>query len=88
MDWLTDGLDDEETVTTTTRELTRLAQSLKNIYITSFRPVYLIFDQFEELFILGSPDEQKQFIQTVKEILEVEQPVKMIFSIREEYLGI
>ena len=29
MDWLTDGLDDEETVTTTTRELTRLAQSLK-----------------------------------------------------------
>ncbi len=49
--------------------------------------MYLIFDQFEELFILGSADEQEQFIETVKEILQVEQPVKMIFSIREEYLG-
>ncbi|MEO7767858.1 MAG: hypothetical protein ABIS01_10540, partial [Ferruginibacter sp.] len=47
----------------------------------------LIFDQFEELFILGSKTEQQQFIDTVKEILQLDQPVKMIFSIREEYLG-
>ncbi len=79
-------MDDGETVTTT-RELTRIAQSLKNIYLASFRPLYLIFDQFEELFILGSAAEQEQFIETVKEMLTAEQPVKMIFSIREEYLG-
>jgi len=64
-----------------------LTRSLKTIYLKSFRPVYLIFDQFEELFILGSNEEQQQFIKAVQEILEVEQPVKMIFSMREEYLG-
>lgn len=65
-----------------------LVSSFKQIYRNSFRPLYLIFDQFEELFIIN-PDkaEQEQFINTVKAILKVEQPVKMIFSIREEYLG-
>jgi hypothetical protein len=78
---------EEGETATATRQLTPLAQSLKAIYLNSFRPIYLIFDQFEELFILGSADEQRQFIETVKDILQVEQPVKMIFSIREEYLG-
>lgn len=86
MDWL-DEVMNESNVATTTKQLSPLAQSLKKIYLASFRPVYLIFDQFEELFILGSLAEQDQFIQTIKEILQVEQPVKMIFSIREEYLG-
>ncbi|MEO6328934.1 MAG: hypothetical protein ABIO55_08380, partial [Ginsengibacter sp.] len=86
MDWLNEVMDEKETATAT-HQLTPLAQSLKAIYLSSFRPVYLIFDQFEELFILGSKAEQQEFIETVQEILQVEQPVKMIFSIREEYLG-
>jgi len=86
MGWLEEVMEEGETLTAT-RQLTPLAQSLKAIYLNSFRPVYLIFDQFEELFILGTAGEQEQFIETVKEILQVEQPVKMIFSIREEYLG-
>lgn len=64
-----------------------LARSFKAIYRNYFRPIYLIFDQFEELYVLGTRDEQTQFIQTVREILKLEQPVKIIFSIREEYLG-
>jgi len=64
-----------------------VAQRLRSIYRAHFRPIYLIFDQFEELYILGSKAEQQQFIETVKEILQVEQPVKAIISIREEYLG-
>lgn len=64
-----------------------LQESFKEIYRNSFRPLYLIFDQFEELFVLGTRQEQTQFIQTVKDILTVEQPVKIIFSIREEYVG-
>jgi len=61
--------------------------AVKMIYQKSFRPVYLIFDQFEELFILGSSAEQYIFYETVAGILQSEQPVKLIFSIREEYLG-
>jgi hypothetical protein len=86
MDWLTEVMEETE-VTSTPPLLTPLAQAFKAIYLNSFKPVYLIFDQFEELFILGSKEEEQQFIATVQEILQIEQPVKMIFSIREEYLG-
>jgi formylglycine-generating enzyme required for sulfatase activity len=64
-----------------------LSRQLQEIYRRYFRPLYLIFDQFEELYILGSKAEQAQFIQNVQEIQAVDQPVKMIFVIREEYLG-
>jgi len=69
------------------QELTPISQSIRAVYQKSFRPIYLIFDQFEELFILGSISEQEIFIETVKGILQSGQPVKLIFSIREEYLG-
>lgn len=64
-----------------------LTQRLQALYRKYFRPIYLIFDQFEELYILGDADEQGRFIDQVREIQTVEQPVKMIFVIREEYLG-
>lgn len=69
------------------QELTPISKSIRAVYQKSFRPIYLIFDQFEELFILGTVTEQTLFIETVKGILQSGQPVKMIFSIREEYLG-
>jgi hypothetical protein len=68
-------------------ELTPVSKSIRAVYQKSFRPIYLIFDQFEELFILGSVSEQEIFIETAKGILQSGQPVKLIFSIREEYLG-
>jgi WD40 repeat protein len=70
-----------------------IEQSLNAVYLNSFRPIYLIFDQFEELFIIGTENEEKKkaeiktFIETTQQILKLEQPVKMIFSIREEYVG-
>ena len=63
-------------------ELTRL---FKAVYLHTFRPIYLIFDQFEELYVLGDREEQEPFVQTVQDVLIVDQPVKMLFSIREEY---
>jgi len=68
-------------------ELTPTARSIKAVYQRAFRPVYLIFDQFEELFILGTVAEQQVFIETIQGVLRSELPVKLIFSIREEYLG-
>ncbi len=85
-DWL-DHLMEEGQETAIHQPLSPTQTFLKNIYLQHFRPIYLIFDQFEELFILGNKAEQNQFIATIQEILAVEQPVKLIFSIREEYLG-
>ncbi len=65
----------------------KVVKLLKNIYTDHFKPVYLIFDQFEELYILGTKAEQTEFIHLVKEILRHEPNVRLIFSIREEYLG-
>jgi len=83
-DWL-DTLLESESETPTA--VSPLQATFKAIYLNYFRPVYLIFDQFEELYILGDKAEQRQFLQTVQDILAVEQPVKIIISIREEYLG-
>lgn len=85
LDWLDDLLGDEPSEEKTQKS--SLAKAFETIYLQHYRPIYLIFDQFEELYILGDKAEQQQFVQTVKEILGLEQPVKIIISIREEYLG-
>ncbi|MDX2134748.1 MAG: AAA family ATPase [Saprospiraceae bacterium] len=84
LDWLTEDLSEPTGVVTA---LSPLASRFKAVYLRYFKPLYLIFDQFEELYILGNRDEQQAFIRTVQKILRLEQPVKIIISIREEYLG-
>lgn len=76
-----------ESSTTPSTELSRVGNALRSIYQKSFRPIYLIFDQFEELFVLGTKKEQQEFFKTTLDILKSNQPVKILFSIREEYLG-
>ncbi|MFZ4426523.1 MAG: ATP-binding protein [Saprospiraceae bacterium] len=52
------------------------------------RPVYLIFDQLEELLILGKEAEQKAFIASVKGLLQDEDlDCHIIFILREEFLA-
>ena len=67
--------------------ISNLEEKIERVYKASFRPIYLIFDQFEELYVIGSKQEQRGFIKIIKEILSLDRPVKIIISIREEYLG-
>ncbi len=60
---------------------------LKNVYLSSFRPVILIFDQFEELFLMGSKPERCLFYQTLEDLQQLDFPCKMIFVIRSEFLA-
>jgi hypothetical protein len=60
---------------------------IESIYLKAFRPIYLIFDQFEELYILGTETEQKQFIETIERVLKIGDSVKILIVMREEYLG-
>jgi len=61
---------------------------LKKVYQLSFKPLYLIFDQFEELFILR-PDEGEQlrFFEFVSTLLGTNLPCKIILVMREEFIA-
>lgn len=85
-DWLDEDLS-ADTPVPTAAPASPMARRLRAMYLQHFKPLYLIFDQFEELYTLGTKDEEQAFIRTVRDILRVEQPVKIILSIREEYLG-
>lgn len=67
--------------------LNSLTEKVSFLASEYFRPVFLIFDQFEELFILGSQQEQKEFLDRISNLLEAELPCRIIFIIREEYIG-
>lgn len=60
---------------------------ISQLYRHYLRPVFLIFDQFEELFILGKPEERDQFVNTLKTILDDELPCTILLMMREEYVG-
>ena len=64
-----------------------LRDSISYLFRYYLRPVYLIFDQFEELFVLGTTEEQEKFMEDIQDLLVSELPVKILFVMREEYLG-
>jgi len=64
-----------------------IVTSLRSLYLDHFKPVYLIFDQFEELFIFGNAEERKEFMTVIKKILDSDVQCKIILVMREEYLA-
>ena len=87
LDWLDYDFNSAVPASTDQANNSSLNRHLKSIYLRHFKPIFLIFDQFEELYILGDKKEQFAFFDTVNEILLCDRPVKIILSIREEYLG-
>ncbi len=53
----------------------------------SLRPVYLLFDQFEELFIRGSEEEQIKFMTDLRALLDAGLPCKVALIMREEFIA-
>ncbi|MCX6269177.1 MAG: hypothetical protein NTW16_17790 [Bacteroidetes bacterium] len=64
-----------------------ITEIVQRIFLDHFRPIYFIFDQFEEIFIFGNEKERDELITTVKSIIGSNLQCKFIFSIREEYLA-
>jgi len=64
-----------------------IAERIHSLYLDYLRPIYLIFDQFEELFILGTEQEQQTFASSIRDLIGAEMPCKIIIVIREEYLA-
>ncbi|MEL6671896.1 MAG: ATP-binding protein [Bacteroidota bacterium] len=61
--------------------------AIRSLYMDHFRPIYLIFDQFEELYIMGPKSEQRKFHDTVSDLLQAGIQCKILLIIREEYLA-
>jgi hypothetical protein len=93
MDWFESLLEEEESQAAADEappavdSENPVAQALHELYLRTFTPIYLIFDQFEELYTLGHKQEQQKFIQTISELMDIPLPLKIIIVIREEYLG-
>ena len=87
LDWLDQDwtATDEQQAKMETKSV--LGRRINAIHLKNFKPIYLIFDQFEELYIFGSEDERKKFYQSIKDLTTNETNVKIIILIREEYLG-
>ncbi|MEL7124117.1 MAG: ATP-binding protein, partial [Bacteroidota bacterium] len=64
-----------------------LSQKIRQIYLIQFKPIYLIFDQFEELFTLGKEDEASTFFETLRALLSSQEQTKVLLSMREDYLA-
>ncbi len=64
-----------------------ISEQLQTLYLDHYKPIYLIFDQFEELYILGKPAEQQQFHQTIARLLRSDLQAKVLLIIREEWIA-
>jgi hypothetical protein len=63
------------------------AELVQKTFNKFLRPIFLFFDQFEELFILGDPDEKREFMQALAAIRELDIPCTITLILRQEYLG-
>jgi len=64
-----------------------LKKRVRSLYLDHFKPIHLIFDQLEELFIFGDREERHAFGLALQELAALEKDVRLIFVVREEYLA-
>lgn len=64
-----------------------ISKRIQSLYLDYFKPIYLIFDQFEELFIMGNKEEQATFFEMLYQLLEENLQCKILISMREEYIA-
>ncbi|GAB3019086.1 nSTAND1 domain-containing NTPase [Spirosoma pulveris] len=63
-------------------------QLLHHLYLDYFKPIYLVFDQLEELYILGDAEERNLFASTLKKIVgDTSIKCKVILVMREEFIA-
>jgi hypothetical protein len=65
----------------------KLVDNVSLLLRKTLRPVYLLFDQLEELFILGNEEEQLAFMNSLRDLLDAQLPAKIVLIMREEYIG-
>ncbi|GGW36983.1 nSTAND1 domain-containing NTPase [Arenibacter certesii] len=62
-------------------------EAVEKLFKERFQPVYLLFDQFEELLISGNPDEQRTFFVGINKLIHNTVPCRIMLIMREEFIG-
>lgn len=57
------------------------------LFAEQFKPVYLIFDQFEELLIQGNDAEKQAFFTRLNQLVRFKTPCRVLIIMREEFIG-
>lgn len=61
--------------------------AVENLYAEQYKPVYLLFDQFEELLIQGDDGEKVEFFTRLNRLIRFKTPCRMLLILREEFIG-
>ena len=69
------------------QESAAFVQAVRSLYLDYFKPIFLIFDQFEELFLFSAASEQQRFAAMLAALSEASLECRVILCIREEYLA-
>ncbi|MEO5683299.1 MAG: ATP-binding protein [Chitinophagaceae bacterium] len=61
--------------------------AIEKLFAERYQPVYLLFDQFEELLISGADDEKKTFFILLNKLIRNKVPCRILLIMREEFIG-
>ena len=62
-------------------------QAVEKLFTERYQPVYLLFDQFEELLISGDAEEKKKFFTLLNKLIRNKVPCRIMLIMREEFIG-
>lgn len=62
-------------------------QAIENLFAERYQPIYLLFDQFEELLISGTEDEKREFFVRLNQLIRYKVPCRTMLIMREEFIG-
>ena len=64
-----------------------LGEAVEKLFAKRYQPVYLLFDQFEELLISGETEEKKIFFTSLNNLINYKVPCRIMLIMREEFIG-
>ena len=66
---------------------TGFGHAIEKLFEERYQPVYLLFDQFEELLIQGKKEEKEDFFASLNGLIRYKVPCRVILIMREEFIG-
>lgn len=60
---------------------------VEQLFDERYKPVYLLFDQFEELLISGEDAEKRDFFARLDRLIRYKVPCRVLLVMREEFIG-